>query len=158
MRRTRAVLAVMILLAAASASQAYQPGCVGCNRSGRPDLVFGDLSGPACASPPGYAWVPGCCEPRRPCCDNAWAGYCERRARIEAHHAAKSHCRHGAGLRVRGVAAYENCEEPATRQPMPTPALAPKAPQPGIAPSLPPAENPPAPPVPPAAEVQGKTR
>jgi hypothetical protein len=28
--------------------------------------------------------VPGCCENTHPCCNNAWAGYCEHRAKVQA--------------------------------------------------------------------------
>jgi len=34
-----------------------------------------------CHTPPAYALSPGCCEAHRHCCDNAWDGYCEERAR-----------------------------------------------------------------------------
>jgi len=34
---------------------------------------------PACAMP-GFGLTPGCCEPRRPCCENVWAGYCMEKA------------------------------------------------------------------------------
>ncbi len=36
-----------------------------------------------CAQP-GGAGVPGCCEERRHCFDNAWDGYCQERARVDA--------------------------------------------------------------------------
>lgn len=36
-------------------------------------------AGPACAS--SFNLVPGCCECPPSCCDNAWVGYCEEKAR-----------------------------------------------------------------------------
>jgi hypothetical protein len=38
------------------------------------------LSGEACCSPMGYGWTSGCCEYSRPCCTNAWEGYCVRKS------------------------------------------------------------------------------
>jgi hypothetical protein len=45
---------------------------------------FYSYSGPACFSPPGYCLAPGCCECPPCACDNAWAGYCEQKARWQA--------------------------------------------------------------------------
>ncbi len=45
---------------------------------------YAALCGEACCCSPGYALVPGCCENYKPCCDNAWAGYCEHRAKVDA--------------------------------------------------------------------------
>jgi len=41
-------------------------------------------SRPMCANPGGFAFVPGCCECQPSCCDNAWAGYCQQKARWQA--------------------------------------------------------------------------
>ena len=63
---------------------AYQPGC-GCNgqmAAGRPG--YQGLGAEACCGPTGYSLTPGCCEDQRPCCNNAWAGYCAHRAKVEA--------------------------------------------------------------------------
>jgi hypothetical protein len=43
-----------------------------------------NYSGPACFGPPGYCLAPGCCECAPCACDNAWAGYCEQKARWQA--------------------------------------------------------------------------
>jgi hypothetical protein len=58
-----------------------QPGCLGCNQS----EMLSIWGAEACASPAGHALVPGCCPEHRRCCDNAWAGYCDHRARVEAY-------------------------------------------------------------------------
>ena len=38
---------------------------------------------PACAAP-FFGWQPGCCQDQPSPCDNAWAGYCEEKARWKA--------------------------------------------------------------------------
>jgi hypothetical protein len=63
-----------------------QPTCTEC---GGRSLAWQALSGEACCSPPGLAlsaWRgPNCCcTNQRPCCDNAWDGYCEHHARVQA--------------------------------------------------------------------------
>ena len=55
-------------------------GCLGCNKS----ADGGAWCGSACSSPNGYTLSPGCCANTRPCCDNAWAGYCDHRAKVQA--------------------------------------------------------------------------
>ena len=42
------------------------------------------LDGDICGTPAGYCLAPGCCEYSRHCCDNAWAGYCQHRAKVDA--------------------------------------------------------------------------
>ena len=79
MRWTGWIFVVAVIGLAGSAA-GYQPGCVGCSHG----TTAGPWSAEACASPAGYALAPGCCEPHRRCCDNAWAGYCDHRARVEA--------------------------------------------------------------------------
>jgi hypothetical protein len=39
------------------------------------------LSAGACGGVAGYGLMPGCCECPPSCCDNAWAGYCQEKAR-----------------------------------------------------------------------------
>ena len=63
----------------------YEPGCATCNGGPaaatriRPGFDADPGMGPA-----GYCLAPGCCEEHHHCCDNAWAGYCEHRARVDA--------------------------------------------------------------------------
>ena len=42
------------------------------------------LCAPACASSPGYNLTPGCCQCQPHCCDNAWEGYCQNKARWQS--------------------------------------------------------------------------
>ena len=73
------------VIATASTAVGHQPGCTICG-GGMPGGVWMQrgLDAEACASPAGYCLVPGCCEDTRHCCDNAWAGYCDHRAKVEA--------------------------------------------------------------------------
>lgn len=57
-------------------------GCRGAAPMGLPS--YAALCGGACCSPTGFALSPGCCEYAKPCCENAWAGYCEHRAKVDA--------------------------------------------------------------------------
>ena len=50
--------------------------CASC----RPCYGYG---APACAAPY-FGWQPGCCELPPSPCDNAWAGYCQEKARCKA--------------------------------------------------------------------------
>jgi hypothetical protein len=70
-------LMVLIVVGLANSAFGLQPGCAGCAKSN-------PWYAEACAAPAGYALAPGCCEEHRQCCDNAWDGYCEHRARVEA--------------------------------------------------------------------------
>ena len=64
---------------------ASNPGCAGCNgKTSCGQASPWAMDGAPCCSPPGYTLVPGCCECSRHCCDNAWAGYCEHRAQVDA--------------------------------------------------------------------------
>jgi hypothetical protein len=38
------------------------------------------LSSEACCAPGGFIATPGCCDYSRPCCTNAWAGFCVRKS------------------------------------------------------------------------------
>lgn len=45
-----------------------------------PEVRYQLFSGPACSAPP-YSFGPVCNQCRRPCCENAWADYCEKKSR-----------------------------------------------------------------------------
>jgi hypothetical protein len=81
MQWTGGVFAAMVVVVGCVGSAgAGQPGCTNCNRTAK----AGPWTAEACAAPAGFGCLPGCCEERRHCCDNAWAGYCEHHARVEA--------------------------------------------------------------------------
>ncbi|MHC4402379.1 MAG: hypothetical protein ACYTG0_22160 [Planctomycetota bacterium] len=78
MRRMIRVLAGLLVLAALATGVAasepqptMQPTLAGYGPYG----VYG--AGACCA--PGYGLVPGCCEWAPNCCDDVWAGYCQRK-------------------------------------------------------------------------------
>jgi hypothetical protein len=142
MRWTGWVLAVAVLGLAGPAA-GYQPGCASCNGG----MNVGFLGAEPCAGPPGYCLAPGCCEDHRYCCDNAWAGYCEHRARVDAFWARVGQP-NAYGCRRTCVQAPMPCycsgepsatpvmqPTPATR---PTPALQPIPATPAPAPAAPP--------------------
>jgi hypothetical protein len=127
MRWTSWILAVTVIGLAGPAA-GYQPGCVGCN--GGMTAQQG-LDAEACASPGDYCLTPGCCEDHRPCCDNAWAGYCDHRAKVEAFWArvgAPKSCGRGKICRPTPVASDVPCPcstetmQPTPAVPAPTPA------------------------------------
>lgn len=130
------IVAVVIGLAGPAAGQ--PTGCAVCNR--------GQAKGPnaswafdaeACATPPGYSLAPGCCEQSRHCCDNAWAGYCEHRAKVEACWARVGTPKpHGRPTICRPAPMAPYCENPAAAV-APTPANPPAAPSPSPAPAPP---------------------
>jgi hypothetical protein len=79
------VSAAVFLVSLSAAASAGSPGC-GCRSAAIINQPgYAALCGEACCSPPGYALIPGCCEDHKPCCDNAWAGYCAHRAKVDAH-------------------------------------------------------------------------
>jgi hypothetical protein len=89
MRWTGWIMAAAMVAGCAGQASGGQPGCVGCvggSALWQPNLA--SLSGEACCSPNGYSGVsaiPGhCCVPSQPCCANAWDGYCEHKARVQA--------------------------------------------------------------------------
>lgn len=130
MRYMGVVAAVVIFSGVAARANAYQPGCLDCNRNSRLDMRA--LCGPPCCSPFGYALTPGCCEYSRPCCENAWDGYCEHRAKVEAFWsrigAPKSHRRPVAHY-APPIACYDDAApglEP-TRAIQPAPTIAPSS-------------------------------
>lgn len=121
------------LLATALIGLAYpalggQPGCAGCNGGAADVWVMRGLGAEACASPCGHALVPGCGEDTRHCCDNAWAGYCDHRARVDAFWAkvgSPGACGRGYYSRpVRGVPC-NTCSSSAPCDASPTPAMKP---------------------------------
>jgi hypothetical protein len=116
-----------------------------------------------CATPPGFALEPGCCEEHRHCCDNAWAGYCDHRAKVDACWSQVGNASWGIRLRpCRGTNVCYSCPEKTNScvdktnshqdRPMPSqgrsaPTLAPVPTEPPIAPA-PPTLNAPMPPAP----------
>jgi len=93
------ILVVAIFAGHVGSAFGYESGGAGCHGT----AMFGQpspsaLGGGACCSPSGYTLVPGCCEYYHPCCDNAWSGYCEHRAKVQAFWsrvgAPKPPCRH----------------------------------------------------------------
>ena len=69
------VPALLSVYALASPAAGFAPGCGG---------VHPAYGAGACAAPD-YGWTQGCDEHPPSCCDNAWAGYCQEKARWEAH-------------------------------------------------------------------------
>ena len=84
MRWIGAILAMAIVAGFIGSASGQQAGCAACN--GTTPFAHASpwsMDGGACA-PPGYTLVPGCCEYSQHCCDNAWAGYCEHRAKVQS--------------------------------------------------------------------------
>jgi hypothetical protein len=97
---------------------------------------------PACAAP-FFGWQPGCCESPPSPCDNAWAGYCQEKARCKAFW-----CRLGTGGRTCYGTPSGGCEPMAVSpkpfvQPVPAPTAEPAV---DAAPALPDELSLPAPP------------
>ena len=70
---------------AVNGNNAYQMGQTAAGwtqpSTGNPTGIFCTCSHPKCCHcESAYSLAPGCCEARRHCFDNAWDGYCERRA------------------------------------------------------------------------------
>jgi hypothetical protein len=131
---------VAATIGSVSLTNGVQAGCAGCKGSLAP------WDAEACASPPGYAMTPGCGEMHRPCCDNAWAGYCDQRAKMEVFWSSVGVPKVWPAVRPGIRAAYpagdvinlEPCPMPAT-QSVPTAAPANPIPAPPPAPTPPPA-------------------
>ena len=84
MRWTSWILAAMVVGLAGPAG-GNQPGCTDCSRGPRvKPSVMRALDAEACCWTPGCSLAPDCSDNARHCCDNAWAGYCEHRAKVEA--------------------------------------------------------------------------
>ncbi|MEN6452423.1 MAG: hypothetical protein ABFC96_18195 [Thermoguttaceae bacterium] len=82
MRSTPWILAAALVAFIGSTADG-QP-CTGCGAVSTGHGGRWSLGCDACCAPPGYCLAPGCCEYQRHCCDNAWAGYCEHRSRVQA--------------------------------------------------------------------------
>jgi hypothetical protein len=122
-------LVVLIVVGLANSAFGLQSDCAGCGGCAKSNPWYAE----ACAAPAGYTLAPGCCEEHRRCCDNAWDGYCDHRARVEACWA-----RVGANTCYCGPQAWRfrwpfssvssdactSCTTPVD-QPSPTPAVAP---------------------------------
>ena len=133
-----------------------QPICTEC---GGRSLAWQALSGEACCSPPGLAlsaWrgPSCCCTNQRPCCDNAWDGYCEHHARVQAFWTQVGVPKHRCSsvmlrTQTRGYAVCSQCPAAtAAVQPTPSPATATPAP------SVRPTASPPPIPVPDSSSVR----
>ena len=71
---------LFVLLAAGTLSSpaaGSQPGCSTC-AGGTGSHTYSEQ---ACGAPAGFSLTPGCCRCQPTCCDNAWDGYCEHKAR-----------------------------------------------------------------------------
>lgn len=126
MRWMNWVSAAVLLSSLTTASLAGQPdcGCRGATMMNQPG--YAALCGEACCSPPGYALVPGCCEDWKPCCANAWAGYCAHRSKVDA-------CWSRVGMprsERHAMAGGECVDSAASEAPLrPTPASPPRTPE-----------------------------
>ena len=83
--------------AQANVNSTYMPGptAVGCAQptASYPSGIFCTCSHPRCCQcESAYSLAPGCCEARNHCYDNAWDGYCERKAHWDT-----LRCRFGTG-------------------------------------------------------------
>jgi hypothetical protein len=78
------LMAFALAAAMVAGSWAAAVGYAGCQGCGKSVVGGGAFCGPACSSPNGYTLSPGCCENTQPCCNNAWEGYCEHRAKVQA--------------------------------------------------------------------------
>ena len=116
----------------------YQPGCASCNGGASAgSWTQQGLDAEACAGPAGYCLVPGCCEETRHCCDNAWAGYCDHRARVDAFWArvgTPHACPHTRPCRQAPMYCGSPCDACYTGSMQPTPAAPSSAPTPAPTP------------------------
>jgi hypothetical protein len=146
MRWTGWILAA-IVVACAGPACGGQPGCVGCGGGlGGWQGCQGALCGEACCSPPGYSGYtgsPSCCVNPRPCCNNAWDGYCEHHAKVQAFWARvgtpkPSCCRPSPQPRVLMM----SCSDRAASTVQQTPTVAPVSASPTVPPTPSPAVAP----------------
>jgi hypothetical protein len=78
MQLSSILLALAVLTSSAFGANYSRSGsCASCERSS-------GYGASACAGPAGYNLAPGCCECPPSACDNAWAGYCQEKARWQA--------------------------------------------------------------------------
>lgn len=80
MRRTRTILAAAIVAVSVGSAWGQQTPCAGCSKS----MIQVQPSQAELTCPPCCTMGNDCCETPRHCCDNAWAGYCEHRAKVDA--------------------------------------------------------------------------
>jgi len=76
----RCTCCLFVLLAAgmlSSPAAGSQPGCSMCAGGTGSHSYYEQ----ACGAPGGFSFTPGCCRCKPTCCDNAWDGYCEHKAR-----------------------------------------------------------------------------
>jgi hypothetical protein len=138
MRKQQLVGAIaggLILVCMAAAVQAD------CGCGGMSNRSYNSLSGPPCFSPPGCSLAPGCCECPPSACDNAWAGYCQHKAKWQAYFT-----KVGTPRPSYYYGNYGNCgrcgsptpavrEVPAEDSPAPKPAVAPEPAKPAMPPA-----------------------
>lgn len=108
-----ALLAVSVWVSPAAGLEPGSGVSTGCNGCGI------NKAGGACA---GGGWSPGCCVCQPSCCDNAWAGYCQQKARWQAFWARVGTPRppHCASRVCPPGAVMANCGEPIVVKRLPT--------------------------------------
>ena len=82
MQRINWILTAAVIVGVFGSTAGLHAGC-GCNCA----MTYQEraLCGEACCSPSEcYHLTPGCCEDSHPGFDNAWDGYCEHRAKVQA--------------------------------------------------------------------------
>jgi hypothetical protein len=135
------------------ASAVHAAGCSNCE--GTSNQQYRALSGPPCFSPPGCASMsgnltPGChdCQPSP--CDNAWDGYCEKKAKYQAFFTwvgtPRKPCYYGFGRNCSPMVVNQGgCASPTIVKEAPAiekPAIRAVAPTPAPKPDLPPSPEP----------------
>ncbi|MGW8256150.1 MAG: hypothetical protein ACWGMZ_01560 [Thermoguttaceae bacterium] len=130
----------LFVLLLTNGSNSFAAGCINCG--GNDAASYRAYSGGACFAPPGFCTAPGCCQCPPSACDNAWAGYCQHKARWQAYFynvgVPKARC---GGCCMTPVAAPCHCyeeeiSEPIDMQSQPTPAVKqPASPKPAPAPT-----------------------
>ena len=119
MQLSSALLALAVLSSSAFGANHTRGGCASCERSS-------GHGAPACAGPIGYNLKPGCCECPPTACDNAWAGYCQEKARWQAFWARVGTPKPKCGTTV----SYTNVPTPAATNRLPPVGPQPKATEP----------------------------
>lgn len=113
-----------------------------------PEMRYQLFSGPACSAPP-YSYGPACISCRRPCCENAWADYCEKKSRCRLCQrrlpcGSRCSCEQG-NLVFSGQAGPWIETAPTAPEPVVSPAAPPFVLEPSAAPPQPTPASPPAP-------------
>jgi hypothetical protein len=123
-----------------------------CHCGGMSNRSYQSLSGPPCFSPLNLA--PGCCECPPSACDNAWAGYCQHKAKWQAYFAQVGTPRAGCYSSCRSGRCASSCgtPTPAVREVPASPAETTPTPAVSAGP-----EEPPLPPLP-AAEKTSRIK